>query len=50
MNWSDTRRVLHLDLAKGSRMLPPLRREIIVKSGDATRSVVFSGQPLEVKI
>jgi len=50
MNWSDTRGVLHLDLAKGSRMLPPLRREIIVKSGDATRSVVFSGQPLEVKI
>ena len=49
MNWSDTRHVLRLDLAKDSRMLPPLSREIVVKFGDATRSIVFSGRPVEVR-
>ena len=49
MNWSDRRSMLHLDLARSSRMLPPLRRELVVKLGDATRSVVFDGHPLEVR-
>ncbi len=33
MNWSDTRRMLRLELAKGPRMLPPLNREIVVRFG-----------------
>jgi alpha-glucosidase/alpha-D-xyloside xylohydrolase len=43
MNWNDTRRVLTLRLANGSKMLPPLRRNVIVKMGNATKAVVFSG-------
>jgi alpha-glucosidase/alpha-D-xyloside xylohydrolase len=49
MNWSDRQRLLRLTLAKGSRMLPPLRRDLVVKLGDATRRVVFNGHPLEVR-
>jgi alpha-glucosidase (family GH31 glycosyl hydrolase) len=49
MNWNDTRRVLTLRLANGSKMLPPLRRDIVVKMGNATRPVVFSGHSLEVR-
>jgi alpha-glucosidase/alpha-D-xyloside xylohydrolase len=49
MNWSDSTRTLGLHLAKGSRMLAPLRRQMKVKLGDATRDVVFAGHPLEVK-
>ena len=49
MNWSDRRRMLRLALAKGSRILPPSRRNIEVKLGDATRRVVFNGHPLEVR-
>jgi alpha-glucosidase (family GH31 glycosyl hydrolase) len=49
MNWSDGRRMLRLALAKGSRILPPLHRDIEVKLGDATRRVVFNGHPLEVR-
>jgi hypothetical protein len=49
MNWSDTRRVLTLGLSKGSRMLAPLRRRVVVKMGDATRVVIFSGRTVEVR-
>jgi alpha-D-xyloside xylohydrolase len=49
MSWSDSRRMLRLALAKGSRILPPLRRDIEVKLADATRRVVFNGHPLEVR-
>jgi alpha-glucosidase/alpha-D-xyloside xylohydrolase len=48
MIWSDRRRMLRLALAKGSRILPPLRRDIEVRLGDATRRVVFDGHPQEV--
>ncbi|HEY6393379.1 MAG TPA: DUF5110 domain-containing protein, partial [Bryobacteraceae bacterium] len=49
MNWNDMRRVLSLRLAHGSKMLPPLRRNVIVKMGNATRPAVFSGHPLDVR-
>jgi alpha-glucosidase (family GH31 glycosyl hydrolase) len=55
MSWNDARRVLSLHLAKGSRMLPPLRRKLEVTLANArrdehgpTRSVVLDGRPLEV--
>jgi alpha-glucosidase/alpha-D-xyloside xylohydrolase len=49
MVWNDSRRVLTLNLASGSRMLPPLRRNMEVKLGQATQCVVFNGQPVEIR-
>jgi alpha-glucosidase (family GH31 glycosyl hydrolase) len=49
MNWNDRQRLLRLTLSKGSRVLPPKRRDLVVKFGDATRSVSFDGHPLEVR-
>jgi alpha-glucosidase (family GH31 glycosyl hydrolase) len=49
MNWADTRRVLTLRLAPGSRMLQPLRRRIEVKLGDTVRAAVFDGHLLNVR-
>ncbi|MBZ5586373.1 MAG: DUF5110 domain-containing protein, partial [Acidobacteriia bacterium] len=49
MAWNDARRVLSLRLARGSRMLPPLRRNLEVKLGGARRTLVFEGKPAEVK-
>ena len=46
--WNDSRRVLSLHLAEGSRMLPPLRRRIEVRLQQATRQLVFEGRPIEV--
>ena len=48
MAWNDTARKLHLQLASGSRMLAPARREINVKLGDKTQSVTFEGKPIEI--
>jgi alpha-glucosidase (family GH31 glycosyl hydrolase) len=48
--WHDAGRVLSLSLAKGSRMLPPLRRNIEVKLGQSTRGIVFDGRPVEVSL
>ena len=49
MNWNDRQRLLRLALASGSRMLPPLRRDVVVKLGDVSRRVVFNGHPMEVR-
>jgi alpha-glucosidase (family GH31 glycosyl hydrolase) len=49
MNWSDRQRLLRLTLAKDSRMLPPLRRDLVVKLGGATQHVVFDGHRLDVQ-
>ena len=49
MTWNDARRTLTLRLAAGSRMLPPARRDLIVKLGDSTRTAVFQGRPLEIR-
>ena len=48
MAWDDTRRVLSLRLAPGSRMLSPEPRAITVQLAEVTRSVTFKGKPVEV--
>ena len=52
MSWRNAERRLRLRLASGSRMMPPERRKIEVRvAGErATRSVVFEGKPLDVKM
>ena len=51
ITWSDSRRVLGLRLAAGSRMLPPLRRKIQVRlvPERGTREIVFEGRPAEIQ-
>jgi alpha-glucosidase/alpha-D-xyloside xylohydrolase len=49
MAWNDTRKVLTLRLAAGSRMLPPAKRDLRVKLGESSRSAVFEGKPLEMR-
>jgi len=46
MRWQDAERRLTLQLAPGSRMLPPLRRDIDVRlAGNMdSRRIVFAGQ------
>jgi alpha-glucosidase/alpha-D-xyloside xylohydrolase len=48
LTWSDRRRALHLALAKGSRMIVA-QRKIVAQLGDERRSLVFTGQPQEVR-
>jgi alpha-glucosidase (family GH31 glycosyl hydrolase) len=49
LNWNDAQHVLKLSLAPGSRMLPPLRRNIEVKLLHEEKRVVFDGNPVEVR-
>jgi alpha-glucosidase (family GH31 glycosyl hydrolase) len=49
MTWNDAKRVLALDLEKGSRMLPPQRRQIEVKVQSEIKEVHFEGKRVEVK-
>jgi hypothetical protein len=50
--WNDSRRSLTLRLAKGSRTLPPLKRNIEVRvvGEKAVRAVAFEGRSVEVQI
>jgi alpha-glucosidase (family GH31 glycosyl hydrolase) len=48
MTWNDGHKTLRLQLAPGSKMLPPASRPVTVQLGDAKRSSTFVGQPLEV--
>ncbi|MGB6483662.1 MAG: TIM-barrel domain-containing protein [Candidatus Acidiferrales bacterium] len=50
MAWNDSRRVLRLHLAPGSRMLAPLRRNMEIKVDQATQQIVFEGRPVEVSL
>jgi alpha-glucosidase (family GH31 glycosyl hydrolase) len=50
MRWDDAARKLSLRLAEGSRMLPPLKREIEVRLEQTTKSVVFDGRAVEVTL
>jgi alpha-glucosidase (family GH31 glycosyl hydrolase) len=52
MTWTDSRRQLSMRLAKGSKMLEPAKRRIVVKvAGQNTaREAVFEGRPVVVKI
>jgi len=49
MAWNDTRQALSLRLAAGSKMLPLLRRRLLVKAGAVSKEAVFDGHPLEVR-
>ncbi len=49
LNWNDSRRILTLNLASGSRMLPPLQRNIEVKLLKAEKRIVFNGNPVEAQ-
>ncbi len=50
--WRDRDRQLTLQLARNSRMLPPLTRTISVRlaGSQVTRDVTFSGKPVQVKL
>jgi alpha-glucosidase/alpha-D-xyloside xylohydrolase len=50
--WSDRQRRLRMSLAKGSKMLPPAKRTIVVEIvGEKTRrEVSFEGRPVDVRI
>jgi alpha-glucosidase/alpha-D-xyloside xylohydrolase len=49
VNWHDSARALTLSLAPGSRMLPPLRRNIEAKLLLAEKHILFNGKPVEVR-
>lgn len=50
--WHDHERQLSLSLAPGSRMRPPLVREMVVQAqgGTATRRIRFNGRPLTMRL
>ena len=50
--WHDKQRRLSMRLANGSKMLAPMKRNIVVRvAGEtATHEVVFEGSPVEVKL
>jgi alpha-glucosidase/alpha-D-xyloside xylohydrolase len=52
MTWHDRDRRLSLALMPGSRMRPPLVRDVVVRAAgsQATQSVKFSGQPVTIKL
>jgi alpha-glucosidase (family GH31 glycosyl hydrolase) len=52
MTWNDATRVLSVRLAPGSGMLPPAKRamEVRVAGEKSTRSLVFEGKPIDVKL
>jgi alpha-glucosidase/alpha-D-xyloside xylohydrolase len=47
MTWNDARKTLRLELAPGSRMLPPRARAITVQLAEMTKSITFEGKPVE---
>jgi len=50
--WNDRARRLSVELTPGSKMRPPLTRDLAVRvaGSTATRSVTFSGRPLTVNL
>ena len=52
LRWQDAQRRLSIALSAGSRMRPPLTRDIVVGLAGSTRtqSVKFSGRPLSVSL
>ena len=50
MRWHDAGRALSLRLAAGAKMLPPVRRNILVKAGAVAKEVGFDGHPVEVSL
>ena len=49
MTWNDARRILSLELARGSRMLPPSPRALEVKVQHVVRTLQFEGKRMEVQ-
>jgi alpha-glucosidase (family GH31 glycosyl hydrolase) len=50
MIWDNAHRILDLHLAPGSRMMPPLRRNIEIRCALERKSIVFDGRPMEVHL
>jgi len=52
VNWNDSRHMLTLRLADGSRMLPPARRDIEVKvaPNGTMHRLTFAGETVEAKL
>ncbi len=48
MAWNDASRIIGFRLAPGSRMQPPGSKAITVQLAEMTRSVTFTGSPIEV--
>jgi alpha-glucosidase/alpha-D-xyloside xylohydrolase len=49
MSWHDRSRVLEIELARGSKMLAPLKREINVKVGESGQQVQFDGRVTQIR-
>lgn len=49
MAWNDRRRLLTLDLARGSRMLEPIQRHLDVTLEATTQRITFEGHPVTVQ-
>jgi alpha-glucosidase (family GH31 glycosyl hydrolase) len=49
LSWNDRSRTLRMQLASGSKMLPPSKRKIEVKVGDNLRQIEFDGRPSEIR-
>ncbi len=49
LTWNDAQRTLTLSLALGSRLLPPLQRNLEVKLLDAEKHIMFDGRPIKVR-
>jgi alpha-glucosidase/alpha-D-xyloside xylohydrolase len=50
VSWDDSRRVLKLRLAEGSKMLPPMLKKIDVTIDQSRRQIEFTGKPLEIQL
>jgi alpha-glucosidase (family GH31 glycosyl hydrolase) len=50
MSWADSQRLFVLDLANGSRMRDPLRRNLEVTIDQTRRQVEFVGKRLEIRL
>jgi alpha-D-xyloside xylohydrolase len=48
MKWNEAARKLTLQLAPGSRMLPPERRNLTVALAGMKRNVIFEGKSIEL--
>ncbi len=50
--WNDRQRRLNIRLASGSKMLAPVKRQIIVRvaAESTSREVVFDGRPMQMKL
>ncbi len=50
MSWADSQRVLVLELANGSRMRAPVRRNLEVTIDQTRRQVEFVGKRIEIRL